>query len=124
MRLPSPAPGDGYLAVLQQAATCTGTAIYRQRLPQPQCIVGGAQGRGSPNGLRVAVARETGQVGPVHGIVGSSLSMPRYDIDVVDSTDGSIRTVVTSAISFTPPLMLWNAAGTHLLVLWPQAGGL
>jgi hypothetical protein len=116
--------GDGYLAVLQQAGPCAGTAVYRQGVAQPLCIVGGVQGHSAPNGRRVAVARETGQVGPIHGPGFSSMSMPRYDIDVVDVASGASRTVVTGAISFTPPLMLWNAAGTHLLVLWPQAGGL
>jgi hypothetical protein len=116
--------GDGYLAVLQQATTCAGTAIYRQRFPEPQCIEGGVQGHSSPNGLRVAVARQRGEVGPVHGPQFSSLSLPRYDIDVVDITDGSVRTVVTGAISFIPPQMVWNEAGTHLLVRWPLAGGL
>lgn len=116
--------GDGYLAVLQQAATCAGTAIYRQRFPQPQCIAGGVQGHSSLNGLRVAVARHRGEVGPVHGPQFSSLSLPRYDIDVVDVTDGTFRTVVTGAVSFIPPQLLWNEAGTHLLVRWPLAGGL
>lgn len=116
--------GDGYVAVLQQAGPCAGTAIYRQGVTQPRCIAGGAQGQSAPDGSRVAVARETGHVGPIHGSGFSSMSMPRYDIDVVDVASGNSRTVVTGAISFIPPLMLWNAAGTHLLVLWPQAGGL
>lgn len=114
----------GYLAVLQQATSCAGTAIYRQDIPQPQCIPGGAQGQISPDGSRVAVARDVGQIGPVHGPGFSAQSLPRYDIDVVNMIGGGGRTVVASAASFAPPLMLWNTAGTHLLVLWPHAVGL
>ncbi len=111
----------GYLAVLQRGGECGGTAIYREGVQQPRCIAGGVLGQGTPDGTRVVVARETGNVGPVHGIVGSSLPMPRYDVVVVDVATGASQTVVTGAISFTPPLMLWNAAGTHLIVIWPNS---
>jgi hypothetical protein len=117
------AGSKGYLAVLQQASSCAGTAIYTEDSPQPRCIAGGAQGQIAPDGSRVAIARDVGKSGPVHGPGFSALSLPRYDIDVVDLSGGA-RTVVVGAISFAPPLMLWNAAGTHLLVLWPLAVGL
>ncbi len=115
---------DGYVAVLQQAASCAGTAIYGEGVPQPICVKDGVQGQVSPDGFRVAVARSTGTVGPVHGPGFSSTSLPRYDIEVVNLVGGGSRTVVSGAISFMPPLMLWNPAGTHLLIVWPQAGGL
>lgn len=118
------AGSNGYLAVLQQAPSCAGTAIYTEGSPQPRCIAGGAQGQSAPDGLRVAVARDVGQVGPVHGPGFSAQSLPRYDIDIVNVVGGGGRTVVASAASFAPPLMIWNAAGTHLLVLWPHAVGL
>lgn len=118
------AGSNGYLAVLQQAPSCAGTAIYAEGASEPRCIAGGAQGQSTPDGLRVAIARDVGQVGPVHGPGFSAQSLPRYDIDVVNLVGGGGRTVVASAASFAPPLMLWNAAGTHLLVLWPHAVGL
>ncbi|TAJ21154.1 MAG: hypothetical protein EPO65_02005 [Dehalococcoidia bacterium] len=115
---------EGYVAVLQQATSCAGTAIYGEGVPQPTCVKDGAQGQISPDGFRVAVARATGAAGPAHGPGFSSTSLPRYDIEVVNMVGGGSRTVVTGAISFIPPLMLWNPAGTHLLIVWPQAGGL
>ena len=111
----------GYLAVLQRAGECAGTAIYREGVQQPRCIAGGVLGQSAPDGTRVVVARETGIVGPVHGIIGSGMSTPRYDIDVVDVATGAARTVVTGALSFTAPFMLWNPAGTHLVVIWPNS---
>lgn len=118
------AESKGYLAVLQYAPSCAGTAIYTEGIAEPRCIVGGAVGQSAPDGSRVAVARDVGQTGPVHGPGFSAQSLPRYDIDIVNVVGGGGRTVVASAASFAPPLMIWNAAGTHLLVLWPHAVGL
>gem|GEM_PF-3146734 len=114
----------GYLVILQQSTGCAGTAIYIEGVSSHRCVTGGVQGTSTRDGAMVAVARRTGESGPIHGPQLSATSLPRYDIDVVDAATGARRTVATGAASFAPPLMLWNAAGTHLLVLWPHAVGL
>lgn len=108
--------GGGYIAVLQRSGECTGTAIYREGVALPRCIADGILGQVAPDGSHVAVARETGRTGPV-----GPRSMPQFDIDIIDVATGASRTVVTGATSFSPPLMEWNAAGTHLLMLWPYS---
>lgn len=108
--------GGGYIAVLQRAGECGGTAIFQEGVARPLCIAGGALGQVAPDGSHVAVARETGRTGPA-----GPRSMPLFDVDIVDVATGVSRTVVTGAISFSPPLLVWNAAGTHLVVIWPYS---
>ncbi len=115
---------QGYLAVLQGASDCNGTAIYGQGVPQPICVRGGVQGLSSQDGFRVAVARQAGEVGPVHGPGFSSMSLPRFDVEVVNMVGGGSRTVASGIVSFAAPSMVWNEAGTHLLLVWPHSVGL
>jgi dipeptidyl aminopeptidase/acylaminoacyl peptidase len=115
---------DGYVAALQAAPGCEGTAIYREGSAQPQCVVGGRAGIVSPDGDFVAVARRTGVTGPAHGPGFETVEIDLYDVDVIDVETGAVRTVVRDAPSFVPPHMAWNEAGSHLLVLWPRTAGL
>lgn len=114
------APG-GLLVVLQQAPGCAGTAVYRSGA-LTQCISGGVAaelGRGGG----IAVARKTGAVGPAYGPGFETVSIDQFDVDLV-GTGSQPRNLVNGAISFQSPLMVWNAAGTHLIVLWPRSIGL
>lgn len=114
------ASSGGFVAALQSAPTCDGTAIYTDAGAHSECIAGGAEGRVAPNGRYVAVARLTGSIpGPNVNAVAINV----YAINVV-AVGGPTTTVVTGAASFQPPLMVWNTAGTYLLVLWPHATGL
>jgi len=124
----------GYVAVLQRANGCDGTAIYVQGVAKPGCVPGGAEGQISPDGSAVAVARVEGSTGLAYGPGFQAMSMTRYSITVVDSTTATGPTLLTDVISYGsdargafpygPPLMLWDLPGTHLLVLWPYRLGL
>ncbi len=126
-------PG-GYIAVLQRADGCDGTAIYLQGVATAGCVARGAEGQVSPDGSTVAVARVEGSTGPAYGPGFQARTMTRYSITVVGSATAAGRTLVTDAISYGPnassgipygpPLILWNRAGTHILVLWPYWLGL
>jgi hypothetical protein len=113
-------PG-GTFAVLQQAVGCSGTAIYIDDKMQ-QCVSDGVEGQIGPGGL-IAVARQTGTVGPAYGPGFETVSIAQFDIDVI-GPGGQVQTMVRGAVSFNAPLMVWNAEGTHLLVLWPRSIGL
>jgi hypothetical protein len=114
--------GESFLAVLQGADGCDGTAIYRGT-ELVQCIDGGVEGQIGPGGL-VAVARDTGPTGPLKGFWGESSSGTSFAVDVV-RPDGSVQTVVEDSVSpEAAPMMTWNEAGTHLLIQWPRFVGL
>jgi DNA-binding CsgD family transcriptional regulator len=116
----------GYLAALQRAPGCEGTAIYVEGQGAPHCVAGGAEGIPNPDGSLVAVARVVGEIGGVVGPGFAAMSIARYSVVVVDTATSSERTVVAEAFSseLVPPLMVWNSAGTHLLVVWPMMEGL
>lgn len=124
----------GYVAILQRASGCDGTAIYLQGVAKPACVPGGAEGRISPDGSQVAVARVEGSTGPAYGPGFGSKSMTRYSIAVVSSATGAGRTLLSDVISgasssggsypYRPPLVLWDISGSHILVLWPYSLGL
>ena len=111
---------NGLVAALQGAPGCAGTAIYVGVASSVQCVEGGEEGRVSPDGARVAVARATGTV---DGRYLKAASLTRYAVDVV-TPGGPTATLVTDAVSFQPPLMVWNATGTQLLVFVAPRTGL
>ncbi len=119
--VPVAATANGVLAALQQAAGCAGTAIYLQGQLR-QCVIDGAEANIGPGGI-VAVARKTGSAGPASGPQFETVSIDRFEVDLVLPA-GQVQTVVRGALSFQAPLMVWNAAGTHLLVVWPRSPGL
>jgi len=98
--------------------------MYREGVAAARCISSGAEGRVSPDGSLVAVALDDGPTGPVYGPGFQAVSMDEYSVVLVPIAGGPMRVVVTGALSFGAPLMLWNDAGTHLLVMWPYSVGL
>ncbi len=114
---------DGFVATLRESIGCAGTAVFVPGIANPQCVSDAAEARLSPNGALIAIAREVGKTGSVHGPAFEAASSTKYEIDIV-VVGGKTRTVLTGLTSNAPPLMVWNAAGTHLLVLWPVSPGL
>lgn len=118
---PVAATPNGLLVALQQAPGCAGTAIYLQGQLR-QCVIDGAEASIGPGGI-VAVARKAGSVGPATGSQFATISIDRFEVDLV-SPSGQVQTVVRGALSLQAPLMIWNALGSHLLVVWPRSPGL
>lgn len=116
---------SGPVAALQGAAGCNGTSITKGT-QAPQCIAGGVAGAVNRPGSTVAVARAAGTTGPAKGPGFEASSLTRYDIDLVDSGTGRVRAAFSGLLSWehSAPLMIWNEAGTHLLVLAPATAGL
>ncbi len=112
---------SGVIAALQGAPNCNGTAIYFDGALR-QCVTDGVEGQIGPDGL-VAVARKTGAVGPAFGPHFQTISIDQFDIDLV-TVGGTVQTVARGVLSLQTPLMVWDPAGTHLLVLWPRSAGL
>jgi hypothetical protein len=98
-------------------------AIYVQGVAAPRCVSRGEEGRIAPDAGHIAVARGTGSTGSAYGPGFQTLTLNQHAIDIATVGEAT-ATVVTGAVSFQPPLMVWNAAGTYLLVLWPHATGL
>lgn len=115
---------DGYVIALQKAAGCDGTAVYRQGASTPACVNAGAMGYPAPGGERVAVTRNDGPTGSVHGPTFESASLTSYSILVVVADTGRGAVVVSNAVSDLAPLVRWNDAGTHFVVIWPHMAGL
>ena len=111
---------EGILTALQGAPSCEGTAIY-QGSTLRQCIADGVDAAIGPGGI-VAVMRRVGLTGRAHGPGFETVSLDRYEIDLVES--GGRRTVLRDVLSFGPPPMEWHSTGMYLLVRWPFSGGL
>ena len=78
----------------------------------------------SPDASKVALARKTGQTGPVNTPSLQALSLDVYEIVVVDVATGAEQVVARDALGLEiAPLMAWNAEGTHLLITWPANYG-
>ena len=116
--------GSGFVAALQEAPGCDGTAVYAGAT-LAVCVKGAAGAVVSPGGRYVALARKTGETGLAHFPGGGSVSMNRYEIVVVNVSTGTERVVAKDALGLThPPLAgAWNAEGTHFLVSWPFSYG-
>jgi hypothetical protein len=110
-------------AALVDASGCDGTRIYADG-DEVVCIEGGQAANVSPDGTKVALARLTGQTGPVPYPGGGSVSLNVFDIVIVDVGSGDETVVGTDAISDQPPLLTWNTTSSHLLVEWPVHSGL
>jgi hypothetical protein len=108
----------GLISALGPTSTCTGTQIYARTQPA-FCVAGGGSPVLSRDGKVVAVARKTDEIGPVYTPSVEALNVPRYDIAVVDTSTGRESVLFRGATGVVfPPRMLWNEAGTHLLVWW------
>lgn len=117
---------NGFVAALQNAEGCSGTALYRQGVPAPTCIRDGVEGRVSPDGSRVAIARTEEAMGHAYGPGFESITMVRFKVEVL-TTDGSARilgTTTATSFDFSGPLILWDSTGHYLLVCSPYRTGL
>jgi len=122
---PDPVLGTaaGFVAALVGAPDCQGTSIYQNATPVT-CVPGAFAPVFSPDGSRVVLARKTGETGPVRSPTIESVGLDIYDLIAVDVATGQERGLAQGAIgSSVPPQVVWNAAGTHLLVRWPYHYG-
>jgi hypothetical protein len=115
--------GD-YVAAVERAPGCDGTAIYVEGRSAAGCVLNGVRANVSPDGSYVAVARNEGATGTVTAPGIEATSLTRYSVAIVDMATGATRSVVADAPGYAPPVMAWNAAGTHLVVLWPNVEGI
>lgn len=115
----------GVVAALQGATGCTGTSIT-VGTASPFCVAGGAGGVVNADASFVAVARAVGVTGPARGPGFETVSLTRYSIELFDVASGASRTAIPEVLSwdYQAPVMIWNEAGTHLLVVAPSATGL
>jgi hypothetical protein len=115
--------GDGFVAAITGAAGCHGTLLYLDETPGA-CIEDAGNPVFSPDGSQVILARKSGQTGPVDAPNRQSIGLDIYDVIIVDVATGDERVLAEGALGFrTPPQVVWNAAGTHILVRWPYDRG-
>jgi hypothetical protein len=114
---------DSFAAALEDAASCQGTALY-VAIRQVACVAGATGAEFSPDGTKVALARNTGKTGPIQAPGYSAVSSNQFDIVLVDVATGAERVVAHGAVGEEHPLISWNQAGTHVLVRWPASYGL
>jgi hypothetical protein len=106
------------VAALTRSPDCDGTLVYIDGVPL-NCVVGAEAATVSPDGSKIALARITETSGS-----GSSTSMNKYEIVLVDVASGDESVAATGAQSMESPHLTWNSRSTHLLVTWPVYGGL
>jgi WD40-like Beta Propeller Repeat len=114
--------GDSFIAVLGGPAGCDGSAIYKGTR-QVTCVKGAGAASISPDGSQIALIRKTGETGRITTSSLEAESMGIFEIVVVDVASGDERQLASGAMGLFPPYMVWNAAGTHLLVRWPNTSG-
>jgi hypothetical protein len=114
---------DGFVAALENAAGCAGTAIYKNST-RLACVSKGVGALISPDGGRVALARATGKTGRAisPGIQTSSFTV--YEIVVVEIATGKQAVLARDAYSENPPAFVWDTSSTKLYVRWPTWGPL
>jgi hypothetical protein len=114
----------GFVAALEGPPGCDGTAVYLG-VRLVTCVANAGGPTISPDGSMVALARKTGVTGPGEFPGGGSISLTIFDIVVVDVATGIERVVAQNALGQDLSLpLLWNAAGTHILVRWPFVFGI
>ena len=115
--------GDGFVAAVGGAGSCRGTLLYVNEAPF-SCAEGAGSAVFSPDGSQVILARKTGETGRVDAPTIQAIGLDIYEVLVVDMTTGDERVLAQGALGFgTAPRVVWNAAGTHLLVSWPNNDG-
>jgi hypothetical protein len=120
---PVQATSGGFTAALAGAAGCPGTMIYSGNT-MIACASKTLGAVVSPEGSLVVLARPTGMTGPVDSPTVQSIGLEIYDVIVVDIATGKERLLAQGALGrSTPPDFAWNAAGTHILVRWPNHYG-
>jgi hypothetical protein len=120
---PVVATGHGFVAALVGASGCDGATIYTNTTPVA-CIPDAGAPVFSPDGSQVILARRTGETGPVKSPVIEAVGMDTYDLIVVDVATGDERPLASGALGFgVPPDVVWDDAGSYLLVRWPYYYG-
>jgi YD repeat-containing protein len=112
---------DGFVAVLEYAPECDGTAVYVDG-DRRACVSGGFGAVIAPDGSYVALVRLTGFTGEIEFPGGSATSLPVHEILLLDVESGDETVVVTDVYSDEPPRLIWSEASTHLLYQWPFHG--
>ncbi len=111
-----------FVAAVGGVADCDGTLLYVGEQPQT-CVLGAGNPVISPDGSQVILARKSGETGPVDAPTIQAISLDIFDIIVVVVATGEERILAQGALEGSlPPQVVWNAAGTHVLVRWPYHG--
>jgi hypothetical protein len=111
---------NGFVAAVGGVASCRGTLLYVNEAPL-SCAEGAGSAVFSPDGSQVILARKTGETGRVEAPTIQAIGLDIYEVLVVDMTTGDERVLAQGALGFgTAPRVVWNAAGTHILVSWPN----
>jgi len=110
---------DGPVIATQHPPDCRGgTTIYAPAAPEGRCFDGATSAAVAPDGRHVAIATVSGN-SPSHA------TATEYQITLIDTANMEPTATIEGALSFDiPPRLEWNAAGTNLLVTWPQALGI
>jgi hypothetical protein len=113
-----------FVAALEDAPNCEGTAIYSGS-SLVTCVANAGWPTISPDGTRVALARKTGETGLAEFPGGGSSSLTIFDIVVVDVGTGAERVLASDAVGMDFALpSTWNADSTHIVVRWPFVFGI
>ncbi len=105
------ATGDGVRALLN-APGCNGVQFFAIDGAADRCLPARIASL-SPDGTRIAYATGSG------GRYG--VGMPRAErVLLLDLRTGRERLLVDDIRDYVPPMLQWNAAGTHLLVAWTR----
>jgi hypothetical protein len=115
--VPLGASSEGVVAALYGTPNCAGTVIYEETRAVT-CVEGATGPSVSPDGRLVALTRKTGEAGLFEYPGGGSVNDPVYEVVIVDVATGAERVLAEGAVGDPPPL-IWNEAGTLLLLRWP-----
>jgi hypothetical protein len=139
---------DTFVALLEWGGACEGASVYRgaDRFACVEVTVPNPDGPNSrderlrtalsADGKWAAVARlvEAGEAPPcrenpcgqatIEALYGDpnynpSWRISRYEVLLVDTKSADTTILSDQTFSPSPPQLLWNADGTHLLVTWP-----
>lgn len=103
---------DGKPAALVEDGGCAGTTVYHPDI-EGLCIEGARGAAWSPDAAAVAFARPTEQVSVVREWERD------WEVVVLDIATQREQIVASGLRRWTVPYIVWNDAGTQLVVLWP-----
>jgi hypothetical protein len=118
-----PVGEGGLLAAMAVSPDCSGTIVHGPGTEDRACLEGAVGAQPSPDGRSVAFARRTGTAGAIEG-PGLFPGLAIYEIAVYDVATGETTVVADGAIAGQFPDIVWNDAGTHILIRWPNPFGL
>ena len=123
---PIVAAGGNFVAALENSEDCPGgTLIFDPGLPAATCVEDARAAVLSPDASLVALARETGRTGPVSGPgFSTSEGLLTFEIIVFDRSTKEVTVVAEGVADHVFPAIIWNEAGTRLLIRWPNPFGI